>query len=76
MAYEITQSGGLFKIKNTSTGLIKAIAKDDVRFELNDNLEILKGATLPILVISNANQVTTPSESNLSDLLTTLSNLT
>ena len=42
MAYEITQSGGLFKIKNTSTGLIKAIAKDDVRFELNDNLEILK----------------------------------
>lgn len=76
MAYEITQSGGFFKIKNTSTGLIKAIAKDDVRFELDEKLEILKGATLPILVISNVNQVTNPSESNLSNLLTALSNLT
>lgn len=77
MALEITNSGNLFKIKNTSSGKIKAISKDDVRFRfIGDKLTILKGATLPIEVITDVSQVSTPSESTLADLLTTLTELT
>ena len=32
MAFEITNSGGFLKIKNTTTNEIKAISKNDVRF--------------------------------------------
>jgi hypothetical protein len=76
MAFEITNSGGLFKIKNTSDGSIKAISKDDVRFKLDDKLTILKGAKYPVLVIKSSNEVTTPDSKSLNDLLTKLNNLT
>ena len=76
MAFEITNSGGFFKIKNTITGKIKAIAKDDVRFSLKDELTVLKGATFPIIVIRNVDEVTTPVATDLEDLLTKLNNLT
>lgn len=76
MAFEITNSGGLFKIKNTITGNIKAISKDDVRFSLKDELTVLKGATFPIIVIRNVDEVTTPVATDLEDLLTKLNNLT
>ena len=76
MAFEITNSGGLFKIKNTSNGSIKAISKDDVRFELDDKLTILKGAKYPVLVIRNSSEVTIPDSTDLNDLLTQLNNLT
>ena len=77
MALQITRQGGFFKIKNTSSGDIKAISKDDVRFKLRDSkLIILKGATLPIEVITDFSQVSSPSSSSLTDLLDKLANLT
>ncbi len=39
MAFEITNSGGFLKIKNTTTNEIKAISKNDVRFELEKTLD-------------------------------------
>lgn len=76
MSLEITNSGGLFKIKNTVNGKIIACSKDDIRFKLRDELTIIKGATFPVMVINNASDVSTPSEANLTDLLVTLSSLT
>ena len=76
MAIEITNSGGLFKIKKTSNGSIKAISKDDVRFELDNEVTILKGAKYPVLVIKSSSEVTTPDSTDLNDLLTKLNNLT
>jgi hypothetical protein len=76
MAFEITNSGGFFKIKNTITNEIKAIAKNDIRFVLRNDLSVVKGANFKFAVISDVGEVTTPSATDLNDLLTKLNNLT
>lgn len=77
MALEISRFGRLFKIKNTTSGSIKAYARDDVRFKIENNkLIIIKGETLPIQVITSVSEVSTPSATGLEDLLNKLSALT
>ena len=76
MAFEITNSGGFFKIKNTTTNEVKAIAKNDIRFVLRNDLSIVKGANFRFAVIRDVSEVTTPSATDLNDLLTKLNNLT
>lgn len=77
MALQISRFGRFFKIKNTSSGSIKAYARDDVRFKIeNEKLIIIKGETLPILVINSVSDVSSPSASSLEDLLNKLSILT
>lgn len=76
MAFEITNSGGFLKIKNTTTNEIKAISKNDVRFELEKTLDIMLGANFKFIVISDVVEVSTPLATDLEDLLTKLNNLT
>ena len=76
MAFEITNSGGFFKIKNTATNEIKAVAKDDIRFELKNTLNVIKGANFKFIVINSVTEVSIPSATDLEDLLTKLNNLT
>lgn len=76
MAFEITNSGGLLKIKNTITNEIKAVAKDDVRFELKGTLDVMKGANFKFIVINDVSEVSVPTATDLEDLLTKLNNLT
>jgi len=76
MAFEITNSGGFLKIKDTTTNEIKAISKNDVRFELKKTLDVMLGANFKFIVISDVVEVSTPSATDLNDLLTKLNNLT
>lgn len=76
MAFEITNSGGFLKIKNTTTNEIKAISKNDVRFELKKTLNVMLGANFKFVVISDVVEVSTPTATDLNDLLTKLNNLT
>jgi hypothetical protein len=76
MAFEITNSGGFLKIKNTTTNEIKAISKNDVRFELEKTLDVMLGANFKFIVISDVVEVSTPVATDLEDLLTKLNNLT
>jgi hypothetical protein len=76
MAFEITNSGGFLKIKNTTTNEIKAISKNDVRFELKKTLDIMLGANFKFIVIRDVVEVSTPPATDLNDLLTKLNNLT
>ena len=76
MAFEITNSGGFLKIKNTTTNEIKAISKNDVRFELKKTLDVMLGANFKFIVISDVVEVSTPLATDLEDLLTKLNNLT
>lgn len=76
MAFEITNSGGFLKIKNTTTNEIKAISKNDVRFELKKTLDVMLGANFKFIVISDVVEVSTPPATDLNDLLTKLNNLT
>jgi hypothetical protein len=76
MAFEITNSGGFLKIKNTTTNEIKAISKNDVRFELEKTLDVMLGANFKFIVISDVVEVSTPLATDLEDLLTKLNNLT
>jgi hypothetical protein len=76
MAFEITNSGGFLKIKNTTTNEIKAISKNDVRFELEKTLDVMLGANFKFIVISDVVEVSTPLATDLDDLLTKLNNLT
>jgi len=76
MAFEITNSGGFLKIKNTTTNEIKAISKNDVRFELDKTLDVMLGANFKFIVISDVVEVSTPLATDLEDLLTKLNNLT
>ena len=76
MAFEITNSGGFLKIKNTTTNKIKAISKNDVRFELEKTLDVMLGANFKFIVISDVVEVSTPLATDLEDLLTKLNNLT
>ncbi len=76
MAFEITNSGGFLKIKNTTTNEIKAISKNDVRFELKKTLNVMLGANFKFIVISDVVEVSTPLATDLEDLLTKLNNLT
>ena len=76
MAFEITNSGGFLKIKNTTTNEIKAISKNDVRFELEKTLDVMLGANFKFIVISDVVEVSTPVATDLDDLLTKLNNLT
>lgn len=76
MAFEITNSGGFLKIKNTTTNEIKAISKNDVRFELKKTLDVMLGANFKFIVISDVVEVSTPLATDLDDLLTKLNNLT
>ena len=76
MAFEITNSSGYLKIKNTTTHEIKAISKNDVRFELKKTLNVMLGANFKFIVISDVVEVSTPLATDLEDLLTKLNNLT
>ena len=76
MAFEITNSGGFLKIKNTTTNEIKAISKNDVRLELEKTLDVMLGANFKFIVISDVVEVSTPLATDLEDLLTKLNNLT
>lgn len=76
MAFEITNSGGFLKIKNTTTNEIKAISKNDVRFELKKTLDVMLGANFKFIVIRDVVEVSTPQATDLEDLLTKLNNLT
>lgn len=76
MPFEITNSGGFLKIKNTTTNEIKAISKNDVRFELEKTLDVMLGANFKFIVISDVVEVSTPVATDLEDLLTKLNNLT
>ena len=76
MPFEITNSGGFLKIKNTNTNEIKAISKNDVRFELKKTLDVMLGANFKFIVISDVVEVSTPPATDLNDLLTKLNNLT
>ena len=76
MAFEITNSGGFLKIKNTITNEIKAISKNDVRFELDKTLDVMLGANFKFIVIKDIVEVSTPLATDLEDLLTKLNNLT
>lgn len=76
MAFEITNSGGFLKIKNTTTNEIKAISKNDVRFELKKTLDVMLGANFKFIVISDVLEVSTPTATDLEDLLIKLNNLT
>jgi hypothetical protein len=76
MPFEITNSGGFLKIKNTTTNEIKAISKNDVRFELKKTLDVMLGANFKFIVISDVVEVSTPPATDLNDLLTKLNNLT
>lgn len=76
MAFEITNSGGFLKIKNTTTNEIKAISKNDVRFELKKTLNVMLGANFKFIVIRDVVEVSTPQATDLEDLLTKLNNLT
>lgn len=76
MAFEITNSGGFLKIKNTTTNEIKAISKNDVRFELKKTLDVMLGANFKFIVISDVVEVSTPPATDLEDLLIKLNNLT
>ena len=75
MAFEITNSGGFLKIKNTTTNEIKAISKNDVRFELKKTLDIMLGANFKFIVIKDVVEVSTHPATDLNDLLTKLNNL-
>lgn len=76
MAFEITNSGGFLKIKDTTTNEIKAISKNDVRFELKKTLDVMLGANFKFIVISDVVEVSTPPATDLEDLLIKLNNLT
>jgi hypothetical protein len=76
MAFEITNTGGFLKIKNTTTNEIKAISKNDVRFELKKTLNVMLGANFKFIVIRDVVEVSTPQATDLEDLLTKLNNLT
>jgi len=76
MPFEITNSGGFLKIKDTTTNEIKAISKNDVRFELKKTLDVMLGANFKFIVISDVVEVSTPPATDLEDLLIKLNNLT
>ena len=76
MPFQITNSGGFLKIKDTTTNEIKAISKNDVRFELKKTLDVMLGANFKFIVISDVVEVSTPTATDLEDLLIKLNNLT